>query len=952
MRHEDLVKSKEKFSGAVNSARDDKFKVVHLNAQSVRNKQLELEVFINDELDGVDVFCITEHFLAECEIDYFTLENFKLISHFSRQKSRGGSLIMCRNGVQSSSILEVADISEANVCEIAAVLVESQRIQVVAVYRPPGANFDLFMELMTRVLEICSSTGYDTVISGDFNVLFNSREENFLVLRDLMQSFGFEFTIFDPTRNERCIDNIFINFSRWRNSLSCVSDPGLSDHGAVVISVDKVPTVVELREYKLIQPITESGKVVFYNLVSGADWEFINSDRVGINEKFETFMSILSNALNVAFPLKNVCASGGIVGNDYLNWFSSDLKRQRETLRFLHDLYKSFSDMPEVVEAFKVSKRVYKRNIEKAKRQHYIEQIHKAGNKNLVYWDLINKHRPKKHGIADNCHLDVNELNSFFINVADDIKLNIPDVNVSYDDYFPRDGISLGGPFSFKHATFIEVRDVIKNLARKKSRDHYGLNIPLIRGVVEVLVYPLTKLINMSIDAGIYPDTLKITKVIPVHKRGPRSDMKNYRPIALVPTISKIYETILKKQMADHFEDHDMFFKGQYGFRKNRSTTDAIMALLDWVVEGMERGHIVGSQFYDLSKAFDCVSHSRLVDKLRFYNFDAKSCSLLRSYLTERVQYVHLNGRSSGHGGVVSGVPQGSVLGPILYLIYVNDLWRAIEGANLLLFADDTAIVKSHLDEDALVECLGGWRSRLAEWFCANDLSLNLDKTSEIFFTHRNTEVQNSHVCVKYLGVTLDSALNWEGHVDALTGKIAKNIYLLRQLAKILPIGAVLTAYFSLIESHLRYALLAWGHSPHAKRLFALQRRAVRVVAHKGYREDVKASFVALGILTLPCLYIYHCLVLAKQSDNSHVLHSDIHDYDTRSNHSICLDFYRLASSRYSGNYYSQKFFNRLPRFITTLPLKKFKARIRSWLVLRSYYSFHEFVTDPGLLEM
>ena len=282
----------------------------------------------------------------------------------------------------------------------------------------------------------------------------------------------------------------------------------------------------------------------------------------------------------------------------------------------------------------------------------------------------------------------------------------------------------------------------------------------------------------------------------------------------------------------------------------------------------------------------------------------------------------------------------------------MNDLWRAIEGANLLLFADDTAIVKSHLDEGALVECLVGWQSRLSEWFCANDLSLNLNKTSEIYFTHRNTEIHKNHVCVKYLGVTLDSVLNWEGHVDTQTGKIAKNIYLLRQLAKILPISAVLTAYFSLIESHLRYALLAWGHSPHAKRLFALQRRAIRVVAHKGYREDVKASFVALGILTLPCLYIYHCLILAKQNDNSHVLHSDIHDYETRSSHSICLDFHRLASSRYSGNYYSQKFINRLPRFITTLPLKEFKTRVRSWLILRSYYSLHEFVTDPELLKM
>lgn len=923
--------------------------VVHLNAQSMCNKFAELEIFVNGGTKPVDVFCVTEHFLLEDMIEYYSVEGFRIVSYYTRGRRRGGSLVMCRVGVgmQAVSVAGLVELSVSGVCEIAAVDIHEEHLRIVSVYRPPDGDLSQFIDIMDRVLEKSEGRGLDVVVTGDFNVHFHTTDRGWREFDEVMLSYGYQATIFEPTRGGQCLDNIYVNFSGCRHFQSDMIDPGLSDHGAVSIQVARLMggnKASKIKKLHISQPLTEAGKIIFFNLIEQLEWSFIDLNTMSVGDKFEIFINSITWAVDRAFPTRMVFATQR-ANCDYLGWYSSDLRKQREHLHLLCELKNNYPENEVFMDAFKRHKKSYRRNVVETRRAWYSKRVSESGNKIITYWDIINKHRTRRgESVAPN--IDVRELNEFFIKVAADIKSDLPVADHDYTAYL-RDHAPpcTHGKFNFGRVTYIQVRDAINAMKNKMSRDYYGINVALIKCVRDHVVSPLTKLFNMSIETGVYPDALKITKVIPVHKKGDTSECGNYRPISLVPVVSKIFEHLLKAQIVRYFEELKLFYEGQYGFRKGRSTCDAIMRLVATLVKGMEAGEIAGAHFYDLTKAFDCVSPDRLIAKFRYYNFGEDGCKLLCSYLTNRRQYVCLDGVSSSLEGIVGGVPQGSVLGPILFLIYVNDMVEAVDEVGLLLFADDAATVGSESEETRLVDLMGDAESSLRQWLCANDLSMNANKTSKLFFTHRQVESSEVSPTAKYLGVVLDSKLSWEGHVDCLAKKIAKNIYLIRKLSGLLPADVMLMTYYSLVESHMRYALLVWGHSSHATRIFALQRRVVRILVGRGYRDSVRDVFARLGILTLPSMYIYYCLLMTKQ-DGDCPLRGDIHQHNTRCRDRIDLPFIRLSSSRYSKNYYGSVFMNKLPRKIASLPFIKFKRTIKDFLVNKSYYDTDEFLND------
>ena len=311
--------------------------------------------------------------------------------------------------------------------------------------------------------------------------------------------------------------------------------------------------------------------------------------------------------------------------------------------------------------------------------------------------------------------------------------------------------------------------------------------------------------------------------------------------------------------------------------------------------------------------------------------------NLLTSYLTNRMQQVTFNNSHSQLKLVKHGVPQGSVLGPVLFIIYTNDLPASINdnNINVVLYADDTTILKS---SSTMYDAL----SKAENWFKANNLTLNKDKTQQVKFTLDKTTINNVKN-IKFLGIYLSSSLNWSFHVQWVCDKLSRMVFAIRQIAEVASAEAAIAAYYGMFHSVMSYGIILWGNSPHACKIFILQKKVIRIICKVKHNEHCSPLFIKLGIMSLPSLYMYQCLIYAKTNINRFESHSDYHSYNTRAKNAICLPQRRLNMSQTAPDYIAKKLYNRLPESIKVLPQKIFKTKLNKFFKQNCFYSVDDF---------
>ena len=504
-----------------------------------------------------------------------------------------------------------------------------------------------------------------------------------------------------------------------------------------------------------------------------------------------------------------------------------------------------------------------------------------------------------------------------------------------------------------------EVLELLNKLNPGKSADYFGISPTFLKMSAPYLYDNLTKIYNLSFKTGTFPDKMKIAKVVPVYKSASRMEVKNYRPISLLPIFSKVFEKRMHSRIYKFMLDNKILFKSQYGFQKNKSTEHALLDIHSKIIDAFENKEIPCCIFLDFAKAFDTVNHSILINKLNHYGIRGNSLKWLESYLSNRTQCVQIGNQLSEKMTINCGVPQGSVLGPLLFLLYINDIANSSNLINFQLFADDTCIFYSHKNKTVLENNLNQELSKVSDWLIANKLSLNVDKSNVLVFRNKNSndeqilnlfingEKLSEQIFAKYLGLLFDNKLTWQYQIDHISSKLTKGNAMLAKLRHFVPAKSIRNIYNALIQPHLDYGNLSWAASAnvHLHKLEKLQNRSVRTISLKNKEEPSTPLYKIHSILPLKLN-----IILNQGKFFWKLVHSDLPSSLTEifDKHGITLServfgnqmfklkipFQRTVIGQNCILYSGVKAWNQIPNYIRAISsLKTFKKDLRNHLV-------------------
>jgi hypothetical protein len=606
--------------------------------------------------------------------------------------------------------------------------------------------------------------------------------------------------------------------------------------------------------------------------------------------------------------------------------------------------------------------RNYTTNLIKRKKKEYVANLiaNSKGRQTKQLWQVLRNSQqrsnitPELLDPSDALHppsdCDIaNAINSHFVNIARNINISSP----SSANYSP-DQPTTHSLYDIPTITPAEVVLLFKDIGPNKATGLDQLSVKILRLAIPFITIPLTDLLNRGITECSFPSQWKQAIVTPIHKGGDRNDLSNYRPISVLPVLSKIYERHILKSLSGYIRTYDLISSSQSGFRANHSCTTAMQHMFSEWSDKLISKHTIVMLFLDFRKAFDMVGHNIILDKLKLMGIRGNFLSILKSYLQNRTQCVKVNSSQSQILPITCGVPQGSILAPTLFQIFINDLLTLPLNSHCHAYADDTTFYLGGNDPTALQKLVSKDLVHIEGWCTTNRMSLNYSKSHYLVVNpppaHKLTFKLNSHtLCEKsttqLLGFTINNSLNWSNHIDNISKKVAKNLRLFYNIRHLLDFNTSKLYYFNYINSYLIYGLHLYYPTTPANRtnaLFLLQKRALRLIC-KDYNGSsqpnrtlaTKFTSETTKILPLPTLSLYFTCIAAyrimRRLSPSYLVNTFSRQQirpTTRHRHKLpCSLLYNRL------NHHLVHSFNCLPEKLRRLPPSSFKSKLKMHLM-------------------
>ena len=773
------------------------------------------------------------------------------------------------------------------------VLPDRKNLIIGCIYRHPSSkvSIDDFNEKYIQpIIHKISKEKKECVLMGDFNIDFlkctgNNAASKFY---NSLQSYFFTPFILQPTRlrSKTLIDNIFFNSLDY-HSISGNLLFELADHLSQFLILEGFVKERSLDDIKIFKRDFKNfnDREFDETVVYGHNWEEICMLRIGDSSaSFKSFLDTINFHLDEMSPSTEVTKKE--LKLMLKPWITKEILSKCDRRDELLNQYKNEKNTVIANQLYKEYKQVRNqitKDKRRSKKAHNIAQFEKNKNSISTVWKSIRSLVNMKPGKSSSIKLmDNNSIisdpkiignifNDHFSTLGAKVQQKIPSVEGDFRNYFKKrdrnqkDIINPEGRTFFLSPTMPEeIEKIIDKLNPSKSTGPNGIPVFILKLFKGFFAYWLSKLINLCFETGEFPLMLKLAKVIPLHKKESVFNFLNYRPISLLSVFSKIYEKAIYTRIYSYLEKYNMIYSKQFGFRGNHSVNHAVISFTEHIRSLLDKGEYVCGIFVDLEKAFDTVHHDILCEKLKFYGLRGNINKLIKSYLSDRRQFVSINGYDSDVKEVTCGVPQGSSLGPLLFLIYINDLRLALSETSCGHFADDTFIVYNSKKPKTIETVVNTELKKVSQWLRLNKLSLNAAKTELIFFRSNRHPLNYDSISIKlngfkltpvdyikYLGMYIDKFLDWNQHIQELNKKLNRANGILSKLRYNTPLDICLQVYYAIFYSYLIFGCNVWGFTSeeNIKSIQVLQNKCLRIMTFAPYYSNVDKTYLDLKLL-------------------------------------------------------------------------------------------------------